>query len=98
MRIELFFKKKVKKVKKNVECNENGDVEEGNVFFWLNGELVDLSFINEIVWKDGVFLKIGVEIFIVEVNLLIVKFLLFFENIMLGFFVMFYFELEFGGK
>lgn len=98
MRIELFFKKKVKKVKKNVECKENGDVEEGNVFFWLNGELVDLSFINEIVWKDGVFLKIGVEIFIVEVNLLIVKFLLFFENIMLGFFVMFYFELEFGGK
>lgn len=97
-RIELSSKKKAKKAKKNVECNENGDAEEGNASLWLNGEPVDLSLTNETAWKDGASLKIGAETFTVEVNPPTVKSLLLPENIMSGFPVMPYLELEFGDK
>lgn len=97
-RIELSSKKKAKKAKKNVECNENGDAEEGNASLWLNGEPVDPSLTNETAWKDGASLKIGAETFTVEVNPPTVKSLLLPENIMSGFPVMPYLELEFGGK
>ena len=97
-RIELSSKKKAKKAKKNVECKENGDAEEGNASLWLNGEPVDPSLTNETAWKDGASLKIGAETFTVEVNPPTVKSLLLPENIMSGFPVMPYLELEFGGK
>lgn len=97
-RIELSSKKKAKKAKKNVECKENGDAEEGNASLWLNGEPVDLSLTNETAWKDGASLKIGAETFTVEVNPPTVKSLLLPENIMSGFPVMPYLELEFGDK
>ena len=97
-RIELSSKKKAKKAKKNVQCNEEGDTEEGNATLWLNGELVDSSLTNETAWKDGATLKIGAETFTVEVNPPTVKSLLLPENIMSGFPVMPYLELEFGDK
>lgn len=97
-RIELSSKKKAKKAKKNVECNETGDAEEGNATLWLNGELVESSLTNETAWKDGATLKIGAETFTIEVNPPTVKSLLLPDNIMSGFPVMPYLELEFGDK
>ena len=97
-RIELSSKKKAKKAKKNVECNATGDTEEGNATLWLNGELVDSSLTNEIAWQDGATLNIGAETFTVEVNPPTVKSLLLPDNIMSGFPVMPYLELEFGEK
>ena len=97
-RIELSSKKKAKKAKKNVECNENGDSEEGNATLWFNGELVDSSLTNETAWKDGATLEIGAETFTVEVNPPTIKSLLLPDNIMSGFPVMPHLELEFGDK
>lgn len=97
-RIELSSKKKAKKAKKNADCNETGDAEEGNATLWLNGELVDSSLTNETAWRDGATLKIGSETFTVEVNPPTVTALSLPDNIMSGFPVMPFLQLEFGEK
>lgn len=97
-RIELSSKKKAKKAKKNADCSETGDTEEGNATLWLNGELVDSSLTNETAWKDGTTLKIGSESFTVEVNPPTVKSLSLPDNMMSGFPVMPSLQLEFGDK
>ena len=97
-RIELSSKKKAKKAKKNADCNETGDAEEGNASLWLNGELVDSSLTNETAWRDGATLKIGSETFTVEVNPPTVTALSLPDNIMSGFPVIPFLQLEFGEK
>ncbi|KAJ7380399.1 mitochondrial mRNA catabolic process [Desmophyllum pertusum] len=97
-RIELSSKKKAKKAKKNADCHEAGDTEEGMASLWFNGELVATSLTNEAAWKDGVTLKIGSETFSVELNPPTIKSLLLPDNIMSGFPVMPSLQLEFGEK
>ena len=97
-RIELSSKKKTKKAKKSADCNETGGCLDGTATLWFNDELVASSLTNEVAWKDGATLKIGSESFTVELNPPTVKSLLLPSNIMSGFPVMPYLQLEFGDK
>lgn len=97
-RIELSSKKKTKKVKRSADYHEIGGSSEGNATLWFSGQLVDSSLTNEVAWRDGSILKIGAEAFTVEINPPTVTSLTLPANIMSGFPVMPYLQLEFGDK
>lgn len=97
-RIELSCKKKTKKAKRSADCSDTGDSGGGNASLWFNGEPVCSSLTNKDAWKDGSTLKIGSEIFTVEVNPPTVLSLSLPDNIMSGFPVMPVLSLEFAAK
>lgn len=97
-RIELSLKKKTKKAKKSADCSDTGDLGEGSAGLWFNGELVCSNLTNEEAWKDGSTLKIGSEVFSVEVNPPTVLSLSLPVNMMSGFPVMPSLQLEFADK